>query len=222
MFHMKQTQLFDIINKHATCLTGRQPHPGLFHAISAHYLLLKEWSKTVKLTGSLDEAVIAENLYLDSLIAASFLASAFVGCQSIHDVGSGAGFPGLFLPLYFKGCETFVLHESRRRKVSFLKTALRTIGYTNVLVSGERVEKGSFTADAVLSRATLPPPAWLSLASTLVATGGRVALFAAGDSRRVFPPGEKPAASLTLVATHGYMLPVSGRARTIMIYERTS
>lgn len=219
---MKQTQLIDIISKYCFNLTGQQPAPGLFHAITAHYSLLKEWSRTVKLTGTLDEVEVAESLYLDSLVAASYLASAFFGRHAVHDVGSGAGFPGLFLPLYFKGGETFVMHEARRRKCSFLKAALRALGYANVHVSGERVVQGAFTADAVLSRATLPPAEWLALASTLLEVGGRVALFCVGSDRCVVPPGEGPAASLALVDTHSYVLPVSGRARTIMIYQRTS
>jgi 16S rRNA (guanine527-N7)-methyltransferase len=187
-------------------------------AVTRHHQLLQEWSKTVKLIGTATESEAAESLYLDSLMSAVILSQAFEGKKVVHDVGSGAGFPGLFLHLYFRHDVSFTLHEVRRRKASFLKTAAREMDIANLRVDNSLVNPYAFNADAVLSRATYPPSDWLSLAETLVVPGGRVALFLAEESAY---SAEAPvsAGALTRVNSRDYTLPITGRRRAIVIYE---
>lgn len=211
--------MIDIIDKYYASLVGGVRPVGVEHALVAHLAQLKEWSPTVKLVGSLDEAEMTESLYLDSLVAAAFLGTAFAGCRDIHDIGAGAGFPALFLPWYFSADTRFVLHEARRRKASFLRAAARAMGASNIRVENDRVSPGSFCVDAVLSRATFPPVVWLSLAGTLLGVGGRLAVFLAGE-RGLYATALEATSSLDKIAAREYTLPQSGRRRVIAVFEK--
>lgn len=72
----------------------------------------------------------------------------------IADVGSGAGLPGLPLAVTLPEA-TFFLVESRRRRASFLRHAVRTLGMNNVQAIHGRVEqwRPQLPMDLVLSRA---------------------------------------------------------------------
>ena len=59
----------------------------------AHWELLQHWADRMNLTTVRDPASMAERLYLDSAMLLTRLAED----SSVHDVGSGAGFPGLVL-----------------------------------------------------------------------------------------------------------------------------
>lgn len=211
--------MIDYIDKYYVSLVGGPKPAGIERALMAHFAQLKEWSPTVKLVGSKDESEILESLYLDSLIAAAFLGTIFEGRREIHDVGTGAGFPALFLPWYFGADTRFVLHEARRRKASFLRAAAREMGAQNIRVENDRVSPGSIGANAVLSRATFPPAVWLSLAETLLPQGGRVAVFLAGD-RSLTAASIETSGTLEKIGALEYSLPTSCRRRAIAVYEK--
>ena len=216
---MKQNQVINFIKQFGVLFADVGAPANILAAVSRHYALLQEWSGTVKLVGPTDETEVAEALYLDSLVAAAFLAKAFRGKDDVHDVGSGAGFPGLFLPLYFQPGTSFVLHEVRRRKASFLKTAAREMGLTNLRVQNVRVNPRAFNSTAVIARAALPPPDWLALAETLLKPTGRAALFLAGG-RSLDVDAPATIGALARVDVREYVLPLTGRRRAIVVYEK--
>ncbi|MBI5527085.1 MAG: class I SAM-dependent methyltransferase [Deltaproteobacteria bacterium] len=211
---MKPRQLIENIKEMAGRARFETLNP-LIGPIRAHAETLAEWSVVFNLTGPGTDEQAAESLYFDSLIVAGHLAKALAGCVRIDDVGSGAGFPALFLPPLFAAEVSFVLHEARRKKASFLRFAARSMGLANVVVSNRRVEAGSFASDAVLSRATLPPKDWLALAATLIRPGGRAVLLKTGHGGA---GGIVTPKNLVHESTFEYTLPLSGRERAAVVY----
>jgi 16S rRNA (guanine527-N7)-methyltransferase len=100
---------------------------------------------------------------VDLLVAdAAFVASrARDGDRSWVDVGSGAGAPGLALALVSPALE-LTLVEPKAKRVAFLRSVLHELGRPDVRVERARSDAiFSDRFDAALSRATLPPPAWV-------------------------------------------------------------
>lgn len=84
--------------------------------------------------------------------------------QSVIDLGSGAGFPGLSVAIEMKwrGTGHVVLVESAGKKVNFLRTVIRTLDLpaTVLNVRAEKIEPKPF--DLVTARAFAPLPQLLA------------------------------------------------------------
>ena len=123
---------------------SKRPLPGLGRPLSGaeaikagKYLeLLIKWQKSHRLLGSTNPQWLIDNVLLDSLC---FLAAVPPEARKIIDVGSGAGVPGI--PIAIVRPEVaFTLVEPRRRRVSFLATAIRELELRNTEVVESRVE----------------------------------------------------------------------------------
>jgi 16S rRNA (guanine527-N7)-methyltransferase len=136
---------------------------------------LARWSKVTNLISQADPETIIRKHLLDSLAVSPLIPPDI----RLLDLGSGAGFPGLVLAMV-QPARNVVLIEARRKRVSFLKEAVRKTQSKNVRVFEGRAEtlaaqaslKNSFAA--VISRATWSLKEFLSLAHPFVANGGIV------------------------------------------------
>jgi 16S rRNA (guanine527-N7)-methyltransferase len=108
----------------------------------------------------------------DSLVALDV--SAVRDAETIADLGSGAGFPGLPLAVARRGCEVRLL-ESQGRKCAFLEDAITQAGIQNARVVCCRAEDwgaGVSANDVVTARAVGAQPVVLEYAAPLLRTGG--------------------------------------------------
>jgi len=151
----------------------------------AHRRVLLKWAPRMNLTTVCDPEGMAELLYLDSLVMVPRLPQ---GCR-LHDVGTGAGFPGLVIKALRPDVRV-VLSEAREKKVTFLRQAAREMQPEGDLeICRRRLGHDPFDQagwDEVVSRAAFPPAEWIKLGSPLVAPGGRLWIFSgqAIDERR--------------------------------------
>src|SRR5262249_56330757 len=83
--------------------------------------LLLKWQKTQRLVGSSDPMWIVEHLFLDRLLFLSVLPATV---QSLADVGSGAGLPGVPIKIVKRDMQVFLI-ESRRRRGRFVASLAR-------------------------------------------------------------------------------------------------
>lgn len=122
-----------------------------------HWELLLEWNSRVNLTSITSPHEAAALHYRDSLEAMQH------GLRGpIVDMGSGGGFPGI--PLAIAMPETLVtLVEPRRKRVSFLRTAVSRLGLRNVKVLQSRAEDGPKAPFmSLVTRATFSSPEQLA------------------------------------------------------------
>jgi len=114
-------------------------------------------------------------LVLDSLVLLDHLGEA----NSVVDVGSGGGLPGLPLKIVRPGLR-LTLVESDQAKAAFLVTACATLGLDGVEVLARRAEdigrdpRYRETFDVAVARALAPMPVLVELCLPLVRVGGRL------------------------------------------------
>jgi 16S rRNA (guanine527-N7)-methyltransferase len=182
----------------------------------------------VNLTTVKDPVDMADRLYLDSAILVPHLPQG----SRVHDVGTGAGFPGLVCKALQPGMQV-TLTEARRKKVSFLRQAVRQMGLEAGLeVCHARVGLSDKVNAAlwsdVVSRAAFPPEEWLKVGSRLVAPGGRLWVFSGQPHGPVEPEFAKRLAGLVRNLEGGfryaseipYRLPYSGKQRLLVCVQR--
>ncbi len=108
-------------------------------------ILLHEWNHIHNLTGANSIQAIHKNI-IDSLYPLTFVQRP----ESLLDVGTGAGFPGLVLAIAWPQTKA-VLAEPLRKRSSFLKYAAMDLELDNVLVEGKRVEVVEHTPFALIT-----------------------------------------------------------------------
>ncbi len=93
--------------------------------------------------------------------------------QSIIDIGSGAGLPGIVLAI-LKPNSKVILIEPMQRRTDFLTQVKADLGLTNVEIIRGRAEGQKVTAQIVSSRAVAPLGKLLAWSWPLVEKGGKV------------------------------------------------
>jgi len=154
-----------------------------FHisAIRTYINLLLKWNAKLNLTAIRDPEEIVTRHFGESLFAATQLFPTGDSDESVIDVGSGAGFPGLPLKLWSPTLD-LTLVESNQRKATFLREVIRALDLTSTAVVSERAESVSLRADVVTLRAVERFERILPVALRLVKPGGRIALLI-GDAQ---------------------------------------
>lgn len=144
--------------------------------------LLVRWSARINLVGANTIEDLWRRHFLDS---AQLLAHVPHGTQSLIDLGSGAGFPGLVLAI--SGVPGVELIEADARKCAFLREAAR-LAAAPVTVRKARIEAvAPHIVDVVTARGCAPLDRLLGLAQP----------FIGPDTMCLFLKGEQAAEELT-------------------------
>jgi 16S rRNA (guanine527-N7)-methyltransferase len=160
---------------------GLKVSPEQARLMGRHAKELLHWNRTINLTAINDPLEMAVKHYVDALASASWIP---VGARML-DAGSGGGFPGVPLKI-LRPDLSVTLVDSVRKKVSFLKHAIRTLELKGIdAVHGRLEDLGNGSPyqgkyDQVVCRAfaalddfvrlTLP---FLSAGGSLLALKGR-------------------------------------------------
>ena len=98
--------------------------------------LLMEWNQKINLTALKTEEEIIEKHFYDSLLMAEEIK---FDDQSLLDVGTGAGFPGIPLKIVFE--DLFVtLLEPTLKRVNFLDIVIKELGLKKIVTVNKRAE----------------------------------------------------------------------------------
>jgi 16S rRNA (guanine527-N7)-methyltransferase len=166
----------DALRDGARSILGRPLSPTEESLFDKYLDLLIKWQRVRRLVGSAEPTWIVRNLFLDSLL---FLHALSESSLEILDLGSGAGVPGL--PLKIVNSQMKVtLVESRQRRVSFLRAAVRELGIADTTIANVRLSAKSIPQelrsrfDAVVMRCAGDPAQMLPVARKLLHSGGMV------------------------------------------------
>ena len=134
----------------------------------AYVEMLKKWNKTYNLTALRDESQIISHHLLDSLTLPPYLE----GAQTMLDVGSGGGQPGIPAAVCRPDLQITLL-DANTKKTSFLQQAAIELELKNVRVVSGRVEAvQGLRADVITSRAFAELADFVNWTTHLLQNGG--------------------------------------------------
>lgn len=158
----------------------------------------------------------------DSLLLANV--PGFHNAQSLCDIGSGAGFPGVPLKIAYPALAV-TLVEANRKKCRFLKQLIAQLALSGIAVHNARAETLPFREkfDIVTGRAVTSSRVFVEIAGALVKVGGMLVLMKGAEF------AEELAAAEQAFQTMGFAKPAvltyvlsDGKSRRALIYAEKS
>jgi 16S rRNA (guanine527-N7)-methyltransferase len=169
--------------------------------------LLERWSARINLTGHRGLDAIVRRLVLD----AAALVAQLPEIESLADLGSGAGFPGLPAAILRPRCRVTLI-ETRERRHHFQLAACRALGLANARPIRGRAEAiPPIPHAAVVAQALARPAAALVLMVAWAAPGGLVILPGGAEP----PQADHPRVDLERIVR--YRVPCGGPLRSLWI-----
>ena len=168
--------------------------PAHLVAFECYLQEIERWSARMNLTALRTPSEVVQDGFLDSLACLPLLRA---GAGTAVDLGSGAGFPALPLAI-LRSQVRFTLVEATRKKVTFLRHIVRTLGLVHVRVLHGRAEALARDPEhlgvyhVALARAVAPLPEQARLVRPFLAPGGVFLAQLAAD-----PSSDEAAKALT-------------------------
>ena len=127
------SKLFDEkLNALGITLTEKQ-----YEQFDKYYELLVEWNKVMNLTGITEYEEVNEKHFIDSLSIVKVIDVNKV--NSVIDVGTGAGFPGIPLKIAFPHLKITLL-DSLNKRIKYLNTVIEELGLEDIQTIHGRAE----------------------------------------------------------------------------------
>jgi 16S rRNA (guanine527-N7)-methyltransferase len=151
--------------------------------LQVYHNILRRWSKIKNLVASNTLEYIWERHFADSLQIGPLIGDS----QTIIDLGSGAGFPGLVIALQAREKKDVIVHliEADSRKCAFLREVIRETGASATVHRGriEDVIKTLPVPDVVTARALASLETLVELTHALISSGA-LGVFLKGQNYR--------------------------------------
>lgn len=133
----------------------------------ALYALYAEWNAKINLISRKDIHNLYPHHVLHSLAIARYIR--FTAGSVIMDVGTGGGFPGIPLAIFFPDVQ-FVLLDSIGKKVRVAKEIADAVGLKNVETVHARVEEEKRKFHFIVSRAVMSLPELVRISRKNIST----------------------------------------------------
>ena len=141
--------------------------------LERYFELLVEWNEKMNLTGITKKEDVYLKHFYDSLTL--FKAIDLNKVETLCDIGTGAGFPGLVIKIVFPNIKV-TLVDSLNKRINFLNEVIKELNLENIETISTRVEeygvKNREIYDVVVARAVASLPVLLEYATPLVKVNG--------------------------------------------------
>jgi len=180
------------------------------------------WNSKMNLVSLQSELDLPVRHFMDSLSLLPFLPA---GPCRLIDIGSGAGFPAIPVKIVRTDLHVTLL-EASRKKCSFLKEVIRTLGLGDITVVNSRLESLLAAApppqfDAVVSRATFKMLDLVRNAFPLLKPGGiLIAMKGPGIEEETAALDSLKNVPYRIVKDHSFTLPLTGDRRRIVLVDK--
>ncbi|MGI6607286.1 MAG: 16S rRNA (guanine(527)-N(7))-methyltransferase RsmG [Peptococcia bacterium] len=186
---------------------------------------LLNWNKKFNLTAITAEKEIIIKHFYDS--ALGLKAWRFQGNETVLDLGTGAGFPGLPLKIINPALE-ITLVDSLQKRVGFLREMIKLLGLNGAeAIHGRAEELGQNQAfrekyDLVVSRAVAGLAVLVEYCLPLVKPGGVMLAYKGADAEQEIEAARKAVAILggEIAEMETFALPLEMGKRSIILLKK--
>ena len=189
--------------------------------LAKYYKILIEENQKYNLTSITEEEEVYLKHFYDSI---TIIKACKLENQSLCDIGTGAGFPGLVLKIIFPGLRV-TLVEATEKKCNFLNLVINKLELKDINVINERAEIYSKSVrekyDIVTSRAVAPLKHLLEYSIPLVKVNGYYIAMKSDISKEIdnIDIYEKEL-NIKKAKEIKFYLPIENSLRTLIVYKK--
>lgn len=190
-----------------------------------YYELLVEWNKVMNLTGITEFDEVMQKHFVDSAAAAKYVEMEKV--NSLIDVGTGAGFPGIPLKILYPHLQVTLL-DSLNKRIKFLEEVVDNLGLTGIETVHGRAEDAAKKAeyreqfDLSVSRAVANLASLTEYCLPFVKVGGKFVSYKSVSVDEEITQSKKAVYVLggEIEKVEKFNLPESDMERALVIVEK--
>lgn len=178
--------------------------------LERYYELLIEYNKVMNLTGiTIKEEVYLKHFY-DSLTIAKVID--LNKYESLCDVGTGAGFPGLVLKILYPNLKVTLL-DSLNKRLNFLNVVIKELNLKDIETVHSRAEEYNKQFDITVARAVAPLNILLEYCIPITKVNG---YFIAMKGKNEEANNALKELNSEIIETDSFLLPIENSNRTII------
>ena len=190
--------------------------------LEKYYELLVEYNKVMNLTGITEKNDVYLKHFYDSLTISKIVD--LNKCNTLCDIGTGAGFPGLVIKIVYPHLKITLL-DSLNKRCDFLKTVIDELDLKDIEVVHGRAEEYAKTNrnkyDITTSRAVAHTAILLEYAIPMTKLNGYfIPLKANMDVEITEIDNALKLLNIKLVDKISFKLPIENSERTILKFEK--
>lgn len=181
------------------------------------YKLLIEWNKKINLTRIEDEKEVYLKHFYDSLTIVKVVDLNKI--NTLCDVGTGAGFPGIVLKIVFPNLK-ITLIDSLQKRVNYLNTIINELNLNNIEAVHARGEEYKGKFDLVTSRAVANIEKLVKYTMHLVSPSGIfVAMKGDIDNELTEDIKRKLSKKYKITKIEKFLLPIEESKRSLVVMK---
>lgn len=178
--------------------------------LEIYYELLVEYNKVMNLTGITDKEEVYLKHFYDSLTIAKVID--LNNYQTLCDVGTGAGFPGLVLKIIYPNLKVTLL-DSLNKRLNFLNVVIKELNLKDIETVHTRAEEYKKQFDVTVARAVAPLNILLEYCIPLTKING---YFIAMKGKNEEATNALKELNSEIIETKSFLLPIEQSNRTII------
>jgi len=214
---MTQNEFIKALNNINVTLTQNQ-----LDQLNKYYELLVEYNKVMNLTGITEKEEVYLKHFYDSLTIIKIID--LNNIDSLCDIGTGAGFPGLVLKIVFPNLKITLL-DSLNKRIEFLKIVINELGLKDIEVIHTRAEEYALNNrnkfDVTTARAVAHTSILLEYAVPLTKIGGYFIPLKANMETEINEIDNAiNELNVELIKKQEFKLPIEESNRTILLFKK--
>lgn len=194
---------------------------SMLEQLEQYYNILIEENKKYNLTAITRKEDVYLKHFYDSLTINKIIS---LSNQSLCDIGTGAGFPGIVLKIVFPNLNV-TLVDATKKKCNFLKLVISNLNLSNIKIINERAEIFSKNTrekyDIVTSRAVAPLKHLLEYSIPLVKVNGYYIAMKSDISKEIIGiETYQEKLNIKEITRQSFNIPKENSLRTLIKYKK--
>ncbi len=185
--------------------------------LNKFYKLLVDWNKKINLTRIIEEQDVYLKHFYDSLTITKVVD--LNEEKTLCDVGTGAGFPGIVLKIFYPNLKVTLI-DSLEKRIKYLNEVIKELNLQNIEAIHSRGEDYQGSFDIVTSRAVANIEKLLTYTMHLVKKNGLFIAMKGNIDKEITPEIEKKISKkYQIVTINKFCLPKENSNRSLVVIK---